>query len=258
MELQKNAFIEAVEKAGYTCETYYFKTHHGAQTVDWNIDIPKLGDWLNSCTKPLAVLTWSGGREVVYACQSAELNVPENVAILSGSDDFLCEISQVPISGIRAAGEQIGYKAASSLDHLMNGEPVQDSPIYIPPHEIVSRLSTDTLAVGDDALLRAISFIRENAQYPIHVNDAARHAGICRRGLERRFSDYLGSTPAEYIRRSRLERARHFLRETDRPMPEVAEASGFGSAAYMSYAFRKEMGTSPLKFRQDARGRATG
>jgi len=258
VEPQQKAFSDTVEASGATCSLYSLKTHHGAQTVDWNTDIESLGAWLKTLPKPVAVLTWSGGREVIYACQSVGLSVPDEVAVLSGSDDFLCEMCQIPISGVRAAGEQIGYTAAAQLDRLMNGEPAPTRSKYIPPVEIVSRLSTDTLAVEDTSLLKAIRYIRENAGESIQVNDAARHAGICRRGLERRFGQELNCTPAEYIRRSRLERARHYLRATDLPMPEVAEAAGFGSAAYMSYAFRKEMETSPLKFRRETRGRQAG
>jgi LacI family transcriptional regulator len=202
----------------------------------------------------VALLTWSGGREVLYASRLMGLSVPEEVALLSGSDDFLCEISQIPISAVRAAGERIGFEAAAQLDALMRGAPAPEQPIFIPPIGVITRQSTDTLAIGDSALVRALTFIRENSEKPIQVSDAACHAGVSRRVLERRFKEVLGATPAEHIRRSHLERARHLLSTTNLPMPDVAEASGFGSAAYMSYIFRKELRVTPLHFRRAARG----
>ncbi|MDD5350474.1 MAG: XylR family transcriptional regulator [Chthoniobacteraceae bacterium] len=130
---QRGAFATAVENAGGTCAVYSLKTHHGAQTVDWNLNIERLGEWLQSLPKPVALLTWSGGREVIYACRRTGLSVPEEVALMSGSDDFMCEISQVPISAVRAAGERIGYEAAAQLDALLRGARVPEKSIYIPP-----------------------------------------------------------------------------------------------------------------------------
>ena len=61
---QQDAFIAAVEKTGGQCAVYGVKTHDGAQTPDWNLRLEKLGEWLRSLPKPVAILTWSGGREV--------------------------------------------------------------------------------------------------------------------------------------------------------------------------------------------------
>jgi LacI family transcriptional regulator len=251
---QREAFANAVAAAGFGCAVYSVKTHHGAQNVDWNTNIHQLGDWLCSLPRPLAVLTWSGSREVIYAAQHAGLSVPEEVSVMSGSDDFLCEVSQVPISAVRAAGERIGYEAASQLDALMRGSGDPAFSIYIPPSDVITRQSTDTLAISDHSLIQALTFIRENSEKPIQVRETASRAGVSSRVLERRFKEVLGSTPAEHIRRSHLDRAKQLLSETDLAMPEVAEAAGFGSPAYMSFVFRKELETTPLRYRREARG----
>ena len=62
---------------------------------DWNLDMKRLGKWLAGLPKPLAVFTWnsSSARELIYACMQSGLAVPEEVAVLSGSDDDLfCEV----------------------------------------------------------------------------------------------------------------------------------------------------------------------
>lgn len=251
---QRESFVAALAEAGFDCAVYSVKTHHGAQNLDWNANIHQLSDWLCSLPRPLAVLTWSGGREVIYAAQQAGLSVPEEVSVMSGSDDFLCEVSQVPISAVRAAGERIGYEAASQLDALMRGGGDPNFSIYIPPANVITRQSTDTLAISDRSLIQALTFIRENSEKPIQVRETASQAGVSRRVLERRFKEVLGSTPAEHIRRSHLDRAKRLLSETNLAMPDVAEAAGFGSPAYMSFVFRKELGTTPLRYRREARG----
>ena len=87
------------------------------------------------------------------------------------------------------------------------------------------------------------------------MNDVARQAGVSRRVLERQFVEMLGRAPAVEIRRVRLERAKNLLAETDLPIPDVAEAAGFGSPEYLAYALRAECGLAPLRFRNKVRSR---
>lgn len=104
-------------------------------------------------------------------------------------------------------------------------------------------------------MARALSFIRENAAQRIEVTDVSRHAGVSRRALEQRFMQMLRRTPASEIRRVHLERAKRLLEETGLPIPDVAESAGYGSPEYMAGIFRTALGTTPLKYRKDVRGR---
>jgi len=45
----------------------------------------------------------------------------------------------------------------------------------------------------------------------------------------------------------RMERARQLLANTDQPMPQVAQASGFANAERLSVVFREEMGMTPTE-----------
>ena len=137
---------------------------------------------------------------------------------------------------------------------MRGGRPRPD-PVLIPPLGITTRQSTDTLALRDAVLSRAMSFIHENAARPIRVNDVAAHVGVSRRLLEMKFSAALHRPPAEEIRRTRLERAKELLHRTDMAIPAVAEAAGFGSPEYLSHVFRTALGCTPLRYRRDARSR---
>ena len=250
----QKAFADAVAKAGGDFAFMAVKPYVGTEP-DWNLDLAKLGQWLKNLPKPVGVLTWNAtsAREIIYACQIAGLLIPEEVAVLSGLDDeLLCNLSQVPISGTLVAAETIGHKAARLLDQLMRGRPAPKHPELITPSGVATRQSTDTLAINDATLVKAMSFIRQNAAQPIQVTDVARQSGVSRRALERRFVEVLGRTPAVEIRRMHFERAKRLLAETDMPIPEVAEAAGFGSHTYMAYIFRQEINTTPKDFRQNA------
>ena len=254
---QQNAFMEAARQSGHECEVYSIKPRTETDP-DWNLDLVKVGRWLKSLPKPVGLLTWSpgSGRELINACQIAGLLVPEEVAIISGSnEDILCEMLRIPLSAIQVGSEQIGHHAAGMLDKLMRHGTAPKKPIYLPPLRIVTRQSTDTLALKDPALVKALSFIRHNAGTPIQVGDVAREAGLSRRVLERRLLQSLGRSPATEIRRVHLERAKSLLVGTDLPIPDVADAAGFGSPEYFACTFKAEMRKTPLQYRKEIRSR---
>jgi len=180
--------------------------------------------------------------------------MPEDVAVLSGVDDpLLCEASQPQLSAIAVNAEQIGETAAELLQFLIEQRPVPPQPIRIPPLGIITRQSTDTLAIDNPELVQAIGFIREHASEPIKVEDVLQAVPMSRRSLERAFQETLGRSPAMEIRRVRLERAKKLLATTDLPVPKVARASGFGTGEYLATLFRQATGMTPLKYRAATR-----
>lgn len=253
----QEAFARGVATNGGDISTFTTKPQAGAEP-DWRLDLKKLGEWLKGLPKPVAILCWnaSSAREIIFACHQVGLQVPEEVAVLSQSyDEVLCEATQIPISGVRAAADTIGFQAAKLLEGLMRGKKPPKSPHLIAPLSIVSRQSTDTLAVRDPALVKALSYIRQQATLPVRVDEVATRAGVSRRALERKFLEVLQRSPAEELRRFQLDRARQLLANTNLPMPEIAEKSGFGSQAYLSAIFRKHYNQTPLQFRRKSQQR---
>lgn len=224
----------------------------------WQKHHKRLERWIRDLPKPVAVLTWTGrrGREVIYACRALGLSVPEQVAVLGADDDaLLCETCNPPLSGVALTSEQIGFEAASLLDRMLHGAKPPARPVLIEPTRIIVRQSTDTLAIGDEDVARAIALIRVHAARPIQVRDILRVVPLSRRSLDRRFQQVLGRTPAEEIRRVHLERAKRLLADTDMPVPNVAAASGFRSREYLARAFKRETGLSPRQYRNRVQGR---
>ncbi len=251
----RDAFAQAVVAAGGDLASFAVKPMAGAEP-DWGLDLAQLGLWVRSLSKPVAILCWnaSSAREIVYACHEAGVLVPEEAAVLAQSDDeVLCETSLVPISGIAVTGEHIGHRAAEVLDGLFHRIKPTPGITLIPPLGIVARQSTDTLAVRDQALVKALYFIRQHAAVAVRVTEVARAAGVSRRVLERRFAEVLRRSPADEIRRAHLDRAKRLLVETDLPMPLVAEKAGLGSQAYLSYLFGRHIGVAPVRYRKENR-----
>ncbi len=257
VDIHYHSFVEHLAEAGLSCDLFRARRGTGPRAT-WRRQQDDLRNWLQGLTKPVAVLTWTSdrGREVLYACRALGLLVPEQVAVMGGDEDsLLCETCNPPLSGVALTSERIGYEAAALLDRMLHGEPRPTEPILIEPTRVVVRQSTDTLAITDPDLARAIAFIRTHAATPIQVSDVLRDVAVSRSWLERRFQEALGRSPAEEIRRVRLERTKQLLADTDLPVPQVAVASGFGSREYLAYAFRHATGLTPREFRQRVRGR---
>jgi AraC-like DNA-binding protein/ligand-binding sensor protein len=96
---------------------------------------------------------------------------------------------------------------------------------------------------------------RVHAQFAetLTVGDVARQLGVSEGHLSRTFHQATGLRFVEYVARFRAERARTLLRETDRPVTEIAFASGFQSLSQFNRVFRAQFGRSPRVWRREAR-----
>jgi len=72
---------------------------------------------------------------------------------------------------------------------------------------------------------------------------------MSRTALERRFKALLGTSPHAHLRRLRMERVRELLVRTSLPVGEIAAATGFEHAEYLSAMFHRECGLTPREYR---------
>ncbi len=246
------AFNEALAKAGCFARQYQASLTSGSQS-HWMRQQRELARWLLQQPKPLALFTWAmrqPGR-IIEACMSAGLAIPEQVALLGGDDDpVLYGACHPPVSGVIVPSHVVGHEAAALLDSLMQGKPPPKRPILVKPTGIVTRQSTNVLAVEDGDVTAALQFIRQHASEPMQVDDVLRAVAVSRSALERRFQQILGRSVWAELHRTRMDRARSLLVETDMPIPHVADASGFGSPEYMSYVFKRATGLTPREYRK--------
>jgi LacI family transcriptional regulator len=132
----------------------------------------------------------------------------------------------------------------------MRGELPPTEPVFIPVTRVIACQSTDTVAVADDLLAAAVRFIKGHCHDRIRVGDILAAVPISRRALEKGFRNCLGRSPAEEIRRVRVERAVQMLCDTSWAMPRIASAAGFERPELLTRAFRRELGTTPSEFRK--------
>lgn len=251
-ENRGRAFAEIVEGAGYRCRVYK-PGYRAGRKIGWEEQQRRVSRWLNSLPRPVAILTVDAhqGRQLADICYLSGIRVPDEVAILAGdTDELMCDVCTPPLSSISLAGRRIGFEAASLLDRLMNGEKPEQKTYLVPPLRVISRHSTDILAIDDEAVVRALRFIQTHAFQDIVVKDILHEVPISRRSLEIQFQHYLGRSPAEEIRRVRLEKGRELLARSELSIGEIAVACGFANSTRFGVAFRKKYEQTPLAYRK--------
>ena len=230
---------------------------------EWNSFVAWIRDKLAAAEKPLSVLTYdeTDAARLLYAAKELGVNVPEELAILSiGNNPLVCENQSVPLSSIDQNLERGGYEAAALLDRLM------DSPsrakrhasgtkhqapgtILVPPKGIVTRRSTDVIAIADPTVRKALQFIGENLAKPIGSPQIADSLGIRRPELDRLFRLHLLRSVGAEIRRQRLARVKLLLETTDRPISDIARLTGYCTPSHLTNAFKSAFSQSPKDWR---------
>jgi transcriptional regulator GlxA family with amidase domain len=101
-----------------------------------------------------------------------------------------------------------------------------------------------------DGLAPVLDWVLEHLDVEHSVSDLALRARMSERSFARRFVAETGTTPHKWLTLQRVLRAQRLLEDTDMGIDEVAQRSGFGSAALLRHHFRKVVGVAPADFRR--------
>jgi len=252
------AFVQA---AGYRCHVYQSPPPGKRSGLSVREQLAVLFEkellgWLRELPRPAGVMACNDtrGQQVLNACRELGIAVPEEIAVIGvDNDELLCDLSNPPLSSIAPDTEALGYQAALLLDRMMDGHAPPARKTFIEPRGVVTRQSTDVLAIDDADVAAAVRFIREQACAGIDVADVVARVPLSRRSLERRFRKYLGRSPNDEIVRVQVQRVQDLLTGTDLPLGSIAKLAGFAHAAYMSAVFRKQTGLMPREMRHKGR-----
>ncbi len=249
-------FTAIVCRAGYDCSVCRLPPDTRGLT-NWEAQQELLTDWVRSLAKPVGVMVCNDprGQLVLEAARRAGAAVPEQVAVIGvDNDEPLCEISCPPLSSIQPNHDQVGYEGAALLDRMLRGEPVPRTPLFIPPAGLVTRLSTEVLAIDDPHVATAVRFIREYACDGIGIDDIVSHVPLSRSTLQRHFRKVLGRTVHDEILRVRLRRVHELLVDSELPLESVADKAGFAHRQYLGEIFKARTGYTLAEYRARSRG----
>lgn len=256
-ELRQSSFTEVLHNAGFAVDCAQESQHvlpEGVQappgvsptTAAWLLHLPKPAGIFGTCDVAAA--------DILEACRHLGIRVPEEICVLGAdNDDLISRFTHPPLSSIALPSQKIGFQAALLLDQLMTGCQPPERPICLPPTGVVTRQSTNLLAIPDEDVLAAVRYIREHVHKGIGVEEVLKVVPVNRRYLERKFRQYVGRTPLQEIRRTRIEKAKELLSGTDLSMPAIARHSGFATAERLANVFHEETGVTPTQYRRKFR-----
>ncbi len=252
---RSDSFSKGIAEAGF--EPHIFSMH--SELKGWRSFEREQGclvEWLKSLPKPVGLMAGNDvcGRYVTEACRIAGLHVPDQVAVIGvDNDELVCGLTDPPMSSIALNTEKAGYEAAELLDRLMAGERLPGHDIIVRATHVVTRQSTDILAIEDRAVAEAIRFIHQHSREAIQVDDVVHYVAMSRRNLELRVHRVLGRSIYSEIKRVRTQQISRMLAETDLSISEIALKLGHPSDKHIARYFKQQTGMSLKEYRKQCR-----
>lgn len=112
--------------------------------------------------------------------------------------------------------------------------------------------SEKTLRDGERIKLM-LQYIQGRLDGELTLSQIARSAAISENECLRCFRSMTGSTPIQYVKQARIQRAAELLDATDRKISDIGAACGFQEMSYFAKTFRKLRGCTPGDYRRRRR-----
>ncbi len=258
-DLRQRGFVTRLERLGFSCrlddQVEQSRVPDFARSKEhlWR----QVAQWLRKLPKPVGIFACNDfrARHALAACDFAGIKVPDEVSVLGVDNDHeQYELWGYEISSVELAGEQIGRAALRTLHRMRRNPKTRPPPQRIAPLRVVTRRSTDVIAVTDPHVMRAVRAIREQLHKPDVLQLALRQIPVSRRMLDRRCRAALGRSLRAQVEWERIGRARQLLLDTQLAIKEIADRTGFNDPRRLSLVFRSLEGIPPSVYRDHSRG----
>ena len=105
----------------------------------------------------------------------------------------------------------------------------------------------------DEVIRRTLRYIDDNLDSKLTWEQLASRMGVDAFGIGRRFKQFTGMTPHQYVIRRRVRRAMQLLEREELSIIDIALEVGCSCQSHLTTLFRKHTGTTPAAFRKAAR-----
>jgi len=95
--------------------------------------------------------------------------------------------------------------------------------------------------------------MHNNFSFHLNLEDYAKLSCKSVSSFKREFKKYFDESPARWLMKKRLEKAKHLLEGTLLPVTEISFECGFENPNHFSRVFKEKTGVSPLQFRQKSK-----
>lgn len=245
------AFQQILQEKGYSG---YLYQGFDVTLNNWQESLEALSKWVETLPKNTGIIAVNDARarHVLQACKQLKKQVPEEYCIIGiDNEEVINYLSNNFISTVTQGTEDIGYKAASLLQQMLNNQSVPISQTLIPPKQIIERQSTDYRSIQDPYVIQAMHYIRHHTCKNIKVEQVIQAVRISRSNLEMRFKQELNKTMHNVIYDEKLKRAQYLLSHTTITLSKISEQCGYPSLQYFYFLFQKEFNKTPKQYRTD-------
>jgi LacI family transcriptional regulator len=245
-------FCENVKACGITPYRFTLPKKKGGYSPEAENHL--LTQWLISRPKPFGLFACNDdrGSQIAGLCDLCGIRIPEQLAIVSAdNDDLACSLTVPELSSVNFDTQSAGYQAAELLHRLMTGqETLCGQRILDQARSVTARGSTNTLAIEDELIAKAIGYIRRNIRNRATANDVVKAMDISRSDLYTRFKKELGKSIYRFITEEKIGEMIRLLKETNLTVRQIAYALGEQDDKNIARTFARITGQTPSTFRK--------
>ncbi len=222
------------------------------------------------------------GESITYQIKSGQgfMIFPHQICTYIADHEIPWEYVWIEFDGMRAketidlAGlnaDQPVYKARyKDISETMKSEMLyivnhkEETPFHLIGHlylfiDSLVRSSTSARfskgnSLRDFYIKEAFSFIEQNFQNDISVEDIAAFCGLNRSYFGKIFRENMGKSPQEFLISYRMTKAAELLRLTGLSIADIGNAVGYPNQLHFSRAFKNIYGVSPRQWRYENGG----
>lgn len=219
------------------------------------------------------------GESITYQVKSGQgfMLFPHQICTYIADHDIPWEYVWLEFDGLRAKEtvELAGFSFGQPIYRARNkdiAQTMRDEMLYIVDHKDASPfqlighlyLFIDSLmrsavstqnakgsSLRDFYIKEAVSFIEQNFQNDISVEDLAAICGLNRSYLGKIFHESMGKSPQAFLISYRMTKATELLKLTDLSIADIGNAVGYPNQLHFSRAFKNVYGISPRQWRYE-------
>nr|QIY76619.1 GlxA family transcriptional regulator [Streptomyces sp. RLB1-33] len=237
------------------------------------------GGWgLKSALRDRALVSWIGqaaarSRRVASVCggsfllaEAGLLNGRRATTHWAYSEAMACRYPDVTVDAepifvwdgpfVTSAGVSTGIDMALALLEADHGaalalETARFLVLFLKRHGGQAQFSAvlDAQWADHPPIRAAQEWILENLHNRLPVAEIAQQANMSQRNFARVFRREVGTTPGQYVERTRIARARELLETTDLTIREIARRCGFTAPETFFRSFGRTLGLTPKEYR---------
>lgn len=103
----------------------------------------------------------------------------------------------------------------------------------------------------DKRIVRVVEAIQANLQNGLELGEMARAVNLSSSRLRHLFKEETGLSPAQYLKKLRMERARELGEQTFMQVKEIMNAVGIRNNSHFTHTFKRAHGLTPTECRKN-------